>query len=130
MKTSPQGLEVSSDNGGIRMEYIYGALLLHSVGTKVSEANLKKVLEGAGVTPDAARVKALASSLKDLNIDDVLKSAATAAIAAPAAAAAPAAPAEEQSKGKKGKEKKEEPKEEKAEANEQDAMAGLSSLFG
>ncbi|MCL4328308.1 MAG: 50S ribosomal protein P1 [Candidatus Thermoplasmatota archaeon] len=106
------------------MEYIYGALLLHSVGTKVSEANLKKVLEGAGVTPDAARVKALASSLKDLNIDDVLKSAATAAIAAPAA------PAEEQSKGKKGKEKKEEPKEEKAEANEQDAMAGLSSLFG
>ncbi len=124
MKTSPQGSEVSSDNGGIRMEYIYGALLLHSVGTKVSEANLKKVLEGAGVTPDAARVKALASSLKDLNIDDVLKSAATAAIAAPAA------PAEEQSKGKKGKEKKEEPKEEKAEANEQDAMAGLSSLFG
>ena len=109
------------------MEYIYGALLLHSTGSKVDEAKLKKVLEEAGATPDPARVKALVSSLKGLNIDEVLKNAASmATVAAPAAEAAPS-----QAKPKKKKEEKaEEEKEEKEEAGEQDAMAGLSSLFG
>ncbi len=106
------------------MEYIYGALLLHSTGNKVEEAKLKKVLEEAGVTPDAARVKALVSSLKELNIDEVLKNAASmAAVSAPA-------PAQDSKPKKKQEKKDEEPKEEKAEVNEQDAMAGLSSLFG
>ncbi|MCL5665324.1 MAG: 50S ribosomal protein L12, partial [Candidatus Thermoplasmatota archaeon] len=55
------------------MEYVYGALLLHSAGSEVDEEKLKKVLEGAGVTPDEARLKALVSSLKNVNIDEVLK---------------------------------------------------------
>ncbi|MHB1440422.1 MAG: 50S ribosomal protein P1 [Cuniculiplasma sp.] len=102
------------------MEYIYGALLLHAAGKEVDEDKLKKVLEQAGVTPDEARLKSLVSSLKDVNIEDVIKNAA----AAPVAAAPAAEPA------KKKEAKKEEKKEEKPEANEEDAMAGLSSLFG
>lgn len=109
------------------MEYIYGALLLHSAGSEVDEDKLKKVLEGAGVKAEASRVKALVSSLKGVNIDEVVKSAAT----VPAAPAAPAAPAKHEEKEKKESKKKEEKKEEKeAAASEEDALAGLSSLFG
>ncbi len=103
------------------MEYIYGALLLHAAGKEVDEDKLKKVLENAGVSPDEARLKSLVSSLKEVNIEDVIKN----------AAAAPVAAAPVASKGPEKKEaKKEEKKEEKPEANEEDAMAGLSSLFG
>ncbi len=101
------------------MEYVYGALLLHAAGKEIDEEKLKQVLVQAGVTPDEARLKSLVSSLKEVNIDDVIKNAA----AAPVAAAAPAAKAEAPAK-------KEEKKEEKQEANDEDAMAGLSSLFG
>ncbi len=104
------------------MEYVYGALLLHSAGKDIDAENLKKVLAEAGVKPDDARLKSLVDSLKEVKIDEVLKNAAAAAVAAPAAAA----PAE-----KKKEEKKEEAKEEKKEeANEEEALAGLSSLFG
>ena len=34
------------------MEYVYGALLLHSAGSEIDEEKLKKVLQGAGVKPD------------------------------------------------------------------------------
>ena len=103
------------------MEYIYGALLLHAAGKEVDEDKLKKVLENAGVSPDEARLKSLVSSLKEVNIEDVIKN----------AAAAPVAAAPVSSNGPEKKEaKKEEKKEEKPEANEEDAMAGLSSLFG
>lgn len=104
------------------MEYVYGALLLHSAGKDIDVENLKKVLAEAGVKPDDARLKSLVDSLKDVQIDEVLKNAASAAVAAPAAAA----PAAE----KKVESKKEEAKEEKEEANEEEALAGLSSLFG
>jgi len=105
------------------MEYVYGALLLHAAGKEVDEEKLGKVLKEAGVKTDEARLKSLVSSLKDVKIDEVLKNAA--AVAAPAHAA----PAAETKKheGKKEEKKKEE---EKPEATEEDAMAGLSSLFG
>lgn len=105
------------------MEYVYGALLLHSAGSEIDEEKLKKVLEGAGVKPDTARLKSLVSSLKNVNIEEVLKSAATAAVAQPAAA---------HEKTSEKKEKKEEKKEEekKEEASEEEAIEGLSSLFG
>ncbi|OWP56510.1 MAG: 50S ribosomal protein P1 [Thermoplasmatales archaeon B_DKE] len=105
------------------MEYIYGALLLHTAGQEIDEEKLKKVLSGAGVKPDETRLKSLISSLKDIKIEEVLKNAANVSVAAPAASAAK--PAE-----KKEEKKKEEKKEEKSEAAEEDAMAGLSSLFG
>ncbi len=100
------------------MEYIYGALLLHSAGKEIDEENLKKVLTDAGVNADDARLKSLLESMKGVNIDEVLKNASAAPVAA--------APAKEEKKA----EKKEEKKEAKKEETDSDAMAGLGSLFG
>lgn len=105
------------------MEYIYGALLLHSVGKKINEGDLTKVLEAAGVSVETARVKAVVTSLDGVNIEDAMQTAVAAApaAAAPAAGGAAAAPAEE---------KKEEEPEEEPGATEEEAMAGLGALFG
>ncbi len=103
------------------MEYIYGALLLHSAGKKINESDLKKVLEAAGVTVEAARVKAVVTSLEGVNIEEAMKTAVASAPAAAAPAAAGGAPAEEK--------KEEEPEEEEG-PTEEEAMAGLGALFG
>jgi large subunit ribosomal protein L12 len=102
------------------MEYIYAAMLLHSAGTKISDDKVTKVLEAAGVKPEAARVKALTASLQGVDIKEAIN---TAVMAAPAAAGpAPAAPAET---------KKDEPEEEEEEeVSEEEAAAGLGALFG
>ena len=102
------------------MEYIYGALLLHSAGKKIDEAGMKKVMTAAGAKPEDARIKALVSSLDGVNIEEAI---ASAAIAAAPVAAEPAgeAPAEE---------KKEEKKAEEDEKKAEEAAAGLGSLFG
>ncbi|MEK6986542.1 MAG: 50S ribosomal protein L12, partial [Candidatus Thermoplasmatota archaeon] len=57
------------------MEYVYGALVLHSAGKKVNEESLKKVLTAAGVKVDETRVKALTAALEGVNIDEALKAA-------------------------------------------------------
>ena len=68
---------------------------------------------------DQVKVKALASALSEVNIDEALKNASAMAVAAPAAAApAAAGPAKAEEK----------PKEE--EKKEEEALAGLASLFG
>lgn len=101
------------------MEYIYGALLLHSAGKPVDETNVTAVLKAAGVSPDAAKVKALTASLEGVNVEEAIKTATTMTVAAaPAAGAAPAA-----------EQKKEEKKEEKG-VSEEEAAAGLGALFG
>jgi large subunit ribosomal protein L12 len=102
------------------MEYVYSALLLHDAKQEISEANVKKVLDAAGVKTDETRVKALVASLESVNIDEAVKSAAPVA----AAAAPAAAPAEGE---KKAEVKKDEKSEEK---KEEEAAAGLSALFG
>jgi large subunit ribosomal protein L12 len=104
------------------MEYIYSALLLHSAGKEINEANVTSVLKAAGSEPDATRVKALAASLEGVDIEEAVKSAAFAApAAAPAAAAGAGAAAET----------KEEKKEEEEEGvSEEEAAEGLGSLFG
>lgn len=104
------------------MEYIHAALLLHKAGKKITEASLKKVLDAAGVKSDDARLKALVSALKDVNIEEAI--ATPVAVAAPAAAPGAAAPAGE---APAAKEEKEEENEEK---KEEDAAAGLAALFG
>jgi large subunit ribosomal protein L12 len=97
--------------------YMYAALVLHKAGKKVDEAGLTSVVKAAGVDVDTVKVKALASALSEVNIDEALKSAATMAVAAAApAAAAPAAKAEEKPKAEEKK--------------EEEALAGLASLFG
>ena len=100
------------------MEYIYSALLLHGAGQKIDEAGLKKVMEAAGSKPEAARIKALVSSLDGVNIEEAIAQAAL-----PSAAAAPA-PEE------KAEENKEEKKAEEDEKKAEEAAAGLGSLFG
>lgn len=100
------------------MEYIYGALLLHSAKKEINEANVTSVLKAAGVATDAARVKALTASLEGVNIEEAVKAAASFAPAAAAPAAG--APAEA---------KKEEKPEEKG-VSEEEAAAGLGALFG
>lgn len=96
--------------------YMYAALVLHKAGKKVDEAGLTNVVKAAGVDVDTVKVKALASALSEINIDEALKSAATMAVAAAPAAAAPAAKAEEKPKVEEKK--------------EEEALAGLASLFG
>jgi len=99
------------------MEYIYAALTLYELKQPITEENMEKIFEALNVEPDKAMIKHLVESLKEVNIEEALKT--PVQMAAPAAA--PPAPAEE----KKEEEKKEEKKEE-----EEEAMAGLSALFG
>ena len=95
------------------MEYIYAALLLHKAGKEVNEANIKKVMEAAGVHADEGKMRALIAALDGVNIDEVVKQASL-----PVAGAATS-----EHKEAKKEEKKEEVKEE-------DAAAGLGALFG
>jgi large subunit ribosomal protein L12 len=100
------------------MEYVYAALILHELGANITQAKVKGILEAAGAKADESRIKALVAALKEVNIEDALKSAVMAAApaAAPAVASEKAAPAEV--------------KEEKEEEPEEDADLGLSALFG
>ena len=100
------------------MEYVYSAMLLHSVGKEISEDNVAKVLKAAGVKPDPTRVKALTASLEGVDIEEAMST----AFSIPAAAAPEAAAPEE--------EEKKEKKEKKEEVSEEEAAAGLGALFG
>ena len=97
------------------MKDIYAALLLHSAGKPVSEENVAKVLNAAGVSEDAVKIKALVAALEGVNVDEAIKQAAVVA-AAPAAGEA-----------KKEEKKEEGPSEAEKEA---EASAGLAALFG
>lgn len=108
------------------MEYIYGAMLLHSAGKEVDKKSLKKVVEATGEDADEAKVKALTASLEDVDIEKAISEAAAAPAAAPAAEAAPA----EGGKEKEGKEEKKEKSEEEKKEEEEAASEGIGSLFG
>ncbi len=97
---------------------------LHKLKQNITEDSVKNVVQAAGVSPDEVRVKALVAALGEVNIEEALKAAPVAVAgasiaagggAASSAGAAPAAAKEE--------EKKEEKKDE-------EALEGLSSLFG
>lgn len=100
-----------------KMEYVYGAMLLHSAGKEINEENLKKVVEATGEKADDAKIKALVASLEGVDIEKAISEAAVTTVAAPAASAG-----EEEKKEEKPKEEKK--KEEAA------ASAGLGALFG
>jgi large subunit ribosomal protein L12 len=99
------------------MEYVYAALLLHKQKKEVNEANITSVIKASGATVNEAQVKALVAALADVNIDEAIKAAPIAVAAAPAAAASG------------GKEEKKEVETPSAKTEEQ-AMEGLSALFG
>jgi len=105
------------------MEYVYAALLLHKLQKEVNEENVSSVVKASGAEVNPAQVKALIAALADVNIEEAIK-------AAPVAVAAASAPAPEASAAG-GDEKKGEKKEKKADGkSEEEAMEGLSSLFG
>jgi large subunit ribosomal protein L12 len=107
------------------MEYIYGALLLHYAKQEINEENLAKVLQAAGLSPDEVRIKTLVAALKEVNIEEAIKSAAFAPVAAAPAAATTAAPAAA-TPAAKAEEKKEE---EKKGPSEEEIAGSLASLF-
>jgi large subunit ribosomal protein L12 len=108
------------------MEYVYAALLLHRLKQNITEDSVKNIVQAAGVTPDDVRVKALVAALSEVNIEETLKATPVAVAgaspsagggAAAAGAASPAAaPAKEEEK--------------KGEKKDEEALEGLSSLFG
>jgi len=80
------------------------------------------VLEAAGIEVDEVRIKALVAGLKEVNIDEAIKTAAL-----PVAAAAAPTPATQAAPEEKRGEEEEEKEEE---ASEEDIAAGLGALFG
>ena len=100
------------------MEYVYAALLLHKQKKEVNEANITNVVKASGAEVNEAQVKALVAALADVNIEEAIKAAPVAVAAAPAAASAAG-----------GKEEKKEVETPSAKTEEQ-AMEGLSALFG
>ena len=100
------------------MEYVYAALLLDAAGKEINEQNILEVIKAAGMNPDEAQAKAIVSSLKGVNIKEVIKNAQSMQAAAPQQAAAAPGKAE----------KKEEKKDEKK--SEEEAAGGLAGLFG
>ena len=93
------------------MEYICAALLLHKAGKEINEGNLTKVMKSVVEHPDEARIKTVVASLKGVNIDEALSSAAI--------------PATTHSPHTKHEEKPEKEEEKPAEGAE-----GLAALFG
>ncbi len=100
------------------MNYIYGALLLHSAGKPIDEAGLKKIIDATGESSNEAQVKALVAALDGVNIEEAMSKAAM-----PVAAAVPAA-------GGEAKAEKKEETEEDVEKKSEEAAAGLAGLFG
>lgn len=104
------------------MEYVYAALLLHKLKQDITEDNITNVIKATGSSPDAVRIKALVAALGDVNIEEALKAAPMTVAAAVPTAGGGATTSETATK--------EAPAEEKTEKKEEEALEGLSSLFG
>jgi large subunit ribosomal protein L12 len=98
------------------MNEVYAALILHEAKKEINEENIKKILEAAGAQVEETKIRALVAALQGINIDEALRQAV-------AFQAQPTMVAQE-----KKEEKKEEEDESKKRAEE--AVAGLSALFG
>ena len=101
------------------MEYVYAALLLHKQKKEINESNISNIIKASGAEVNEAQVKALVAALADVNIDEAIK-AAPVAVAAPAAAPAAGGGAKEEKKEVETPSGK----------SEEEAMQGLSALFG
>ncbi len=112
------------------MEYVYAALLLHYAKQPINEDNLVKVLQAAGIPVDEVRVKALVAALKEVNIDEAIKTAITLPAAAPAAATSAPAAQQAPAQAQGGEEKKAEEKKAEEKKSEEETLESLASLFG
>jgi large subunit ribosomal protein L12 len=95
---------------------VYAALMLHEAKKEINEENLKKILEATGAQVEEAKIKALIAALQGVNIDEALKQA--------VAIQAQPTTTQEKKEGEKGGE------EEEAKKKAEEAVAGLSALFG
>lgn len=95
------------------MESIYAALLLHKVGSNITEGNVEKVLNAAGAKVDKAQIGKLIAGLKETDITEIIKSSSAAPIVATPSGGAV--------------EKKKKPKKEKEVVEEE--PTGIGSLF-
>ncbi|MEM3980261.1 MAG: 50S ribosomal protein P1 [Ignisphaera sp.] len=109
------------------MEYVYATLLLHSAGKEVSEDSLRRILEAAGIAVDDIRLKSFVAALKEINIDEVIKTAVAMPLAPVPTAPTPSVSAPVQQA--QAKEEKEE-EEKKETVSEEQLAEGLSALFG
>ncbi len=82
------------------------------------------MLLSAGIEVDEIRLKSLVAAIKQINIDEIIKTAALAPAAVTVAAPQP------QTQQAKPEAKEEEKKEEKKEVTEEELEQGLSALFG
>ncbi len=99
------------------MESVYAALLLHKASKDITEESIEKVLKAADVKPNKEQITKLVLGLKEMNIEEILKSAAITPVASvPSGKAAPVK--EEKKKEKKAKEEEEE-----------EEPTGIGSLF-
>jgi len=104
------------------MEYVYAALMLHKLKKDITEENVTSIVKASGAEVNAAQVKSLVAALADVKIEEAIKAAPVAVAASPARSG----------EASGGEEKKGE-KKEKAAADgksEEQAMEGLSALFG
>ena len=111
------------------MEYVYASLLLHYAKRPITEDNLRRVLEAAGIEVDEVRVKAVVAALSGVNVDEAIKSAGVPAVAVtaqPVQTAAQPATAPEGAKAEAEKKREEEKKKEESE----EVLEGLAALFG
>ncbi len=105
------------------MEYVYAALLLHKLKQDINEDNITNVIKATGSAPDTVKIKALVAALGDVDIEAALKAAPMTMAPAASAPSASGAAAPEGAV-------KEAAEEEKTEKKEEEALEGLSSLFG
>ena len=105
------------------MEYVYAALLLHKLKQDINEDNVSNVIKATGSAPDTVKIKALVAALGDVDIEAALKAAPMTMAPAAGAPSASGAAAPEAAV-------KEAAEEEKTEKKEEEALEGLSSLFG
>ena len=102
------------------MEYVYAALMLHKLKKDITEENITNIVKSSGAEVNDAQVKALVASLADVNIEEAIKAAPVAVATAPAAATEAPAKSDEDKKEEKAADGK----------SEEQAMEGLSALFG
>ena len=102
------------------MEYVYAALMLHKLKKDITEENITNIVKSSGAEVNDAQVKALVASLADVNIEEAIKAAPVAVAASPAAATEAPAKSDEDKKEEKAADGK----------SEEQAMEGLSALFG
>jgi large subunit ribosomal protein L12 len=110
------------------MEYVYATLLLHTARKEISEDSLRRVLEAAGISVDEIRLKSFVAALREINLDEVLKTAVAVPLT-PVPATATPTPSQAPAEAAKPKEEKKE-EEKKETVTEEQLAEGLAALFG